>query len=204
MRHPISALAILLLALPVSAQMQSASSSTQSMPSAPSPRQQVTLPNPKHDEPIVSTTVGFTYLQTDLTNVNGGKAGYLMGWYGIPQLNLTKHIGVLADFTNFYNWHAHAGENVHGFTGGPVYMFPMKHMTPFVFAEGGAVRDSMQGTVNWSPAVVGGAGLNYKLTRALAFQLVPGEYVATHLSNGNWQSNFNAKAGIVLNMYGNR
>ncbi len=148
---------------------------------------------------MFSLSVGFTYLQTDLTDVPGGAGSYRMGWYGIPQLHLTKHLSLIADFTNFYNCHAHAGENVHGFTGGPAWAFaPKFHVNPFVFAEGGAVRDSKAGAVNWNAAAVGGLGLGFKPARGVDFQVIPGEYVATHLPNGNRQSNYNAKAGLTF------
>jgi hypothetical protein len=125
-----------------------------------------------------------------------------MGWYGIPQVYLTKHISVIADFTNFSNYHAHSTDNLHGFTGGPVYALSSVHgFTPFGFVEGGAVRDSTAGSVNWDPAAVGGVGFNRKLTHAVSFQVIPGEYVATKLPNGNWQSNFNAKAGFVFTSF---
>ena len=71
--------------------------------------------------PVSSAAAGSTYLQTDLTGTNGGSAAYVLGWYGIPQVHFTKHLSVLGDFTDFYNYHAHTEENVRGFTGGPVY-----------------------------------------------------------------------------------
>ena len=152
--------------------------------------------------PVFSAAAGFTYLQTDLTNTNGGSGGYVLGWYGIPEVHLTKHISVLGDFTNFGNYHAHTEENVHGFTGGPVYaLSPFLGITAYGFVEGGAVRDSKFGMVNWNAATVGGVGLNFKLTHALAFQVVPGEYVATHLPNGNWQSSYTTKAGFVFTSF---
>lgn len=169
--------------------------STDSLPSAPRPAAMEAVP-------FISVAAGFTYLQTDLTNTPGGAGGYLLGWYGIPELHVTKHISVIADFTNFSNYHAHSTENVHGFTGGPVYsLSPIKGVTPFGFVEGGAVRDSKDGAINWDPAAVGGVGFNVKLTHAVAFQVIPGEYVATKLPNGNWQSNFNTKAGFVFTSF---
>ncbi len=177
----------------------SSQSTSSDLPTAP---QSTMQPAVQKEVPFVSIAVGFTYLQTDLTNVPGGAVSYQLGWYGIPELHLTKHISVIADFTNFSNYHARSGdENVHGFTGGPLYALPVHGVTTFVFAEGGAIRDSKAGQIEWNAAAVGGLGFNLKLTHALAFQVVPGEYVATHLPNGNWQSNFNAKAGFVLNTF---
>jgi hypothetical protein len=74
-------------------------------------------------------------------------------------------------------------------------------VTPFGFVEGGAVRDSKDGAVNWNPAAVGGIGFNMKLNHAVSFQVIPGEYVATKLPNGNWQGNYNSKAGFVFTSF---
>ena len=154
------------------------------------------------EAPVFSAAAGFTYLQTDLTGTPGGSVGYVLGWYGIPQVYFTKHISVLGDFTNFYNYHAHTEENVHGFTGGPVYaLSPFHGVTAYGFVEGGAIRDSKLGVVSWDAATVGGIGVNFKLTHALAFQLVPGEYVGSHLPNGSWQNNYTTKAGFVLTSF---
>ncbi len=63
------------------------------------------------------------------------------------------------------------------------------------------MRDSKFGVVNWNTATAGAVALNFKLTYALAFQVIPGEYVATHLPNGNWQSNYTTKAGFVFTSF---
>lgn len=102
--------------------------------------------------PIGSISAGFSYLLTDLSNEQGPSKDRI-GWYGIPQLNLTKHIGVLADFVSSFNEHtgptAYSNglhTNVRSFTGGPVYMEPIgKKVVGYVFAEGGAVRLSQPG-----------------------------------------------------------
>jgi hypothetical protein len=134
-----------------------------------------------------------------------------MGWYVIEQANVSKHFGIMAESTNTYNWHAGAQHNLNMMTAGPVYRLPSKWVSAYAFAEGGAVRTeySLPGTraqsyVNWDAAAVGGIGMNYRLTRRLAFQVIPGEYIATKNSNGDWESNYDAKAGFVLNFYGNR
>jgi hypothetical protein len=36
------------------------------------------------------------------------------------------------------------------------------------------------------------------------FQLIPGEYSTFQLDNSNWIGNYSAKAGFVLNFYGDR
>lgn len=160
-----------------------------------------TAPHPAASEevPFLSFAFGFTYLQTDITDTPGGEGSSQIGWYAIPEYHITRHISVIGDLTNFQNYHAHAGENVHGFTGGPVYsLSPIHGITPYAFVEGGSVRDSKGGVVTWNPAAVGGVGMNLKITHSIAFQLIPAEYVATKLPNGNWESNYTSKAGIVF------
>ena len=68
---------------------------------------------------------------TDLSNDQGSSKD-LIGWYGIPQVNLTKHIGVLADFVSSFNEHTGGSavanglhSNTRSFTAGPVYMLPI-------------------------------------------------------------------------------
>ena len=153
---------------------------------------------PQEKRPIVALSFGVSYLHLDLTNTGDAHSGDLLGWYAIPQLNFTHHWGVIADFNNLYDWPSDRGENIHGITGGPVYMLPLARATPFVFVEGGEVRDSYQGSVTWTPAGVGGLGVNVKLTPLLAFQLVPAEWVENRNASSNWQGNYNAKAGLVL------
>ena len=160
-------------------------------------------PRPVFQEvPVFSAAAGFTYLQTNLTGVNGGSTGYVLGWYGIPEVHFTKHVSVLGDFTNFYNYHAHTEENVRGFTGGPVYaLSPLLGITAYGFVEGGAVRDSKLGAVSWNAATVGGVGLNFKLTHALAFQVIPGEYVATHLPTATGRATTPQKQASYLHLF---
>ena len=172
---------------------QSTSDSTP-LPSAPRPMT-------TEEVPFVAVSAGFSYLQTDLTDTQGGTGSYQMGWYGIPQVFLTRHISAIADFANFSNWHAGQTDNVHTFLGGPAYSLgPHWGVDPFVFAEGGATRNSTAGAIQWDPAAAGGLGMNFKLTKMVSFQVIPGEYIATKLPNGNWQSNFNAKAGFTFTM----
>jgi hypothetical protein len=194
MLKPTLAVALATCAVPAALQAQEATTT-------PTPARISTAVPVQTEKPFVDIAVGFNYLQTDLTNTPGGAASYTMGWYGIPEVHLTKHISAIADFTNFYNWHAGTRENVHGFTGGPAYGFHVHHVDFYGFVEGGAVRDSRLGAVNWDPAAVGGLGFNLKVNHHFGFQVVPGEYVATLLPNGNWQSNYTAKAGIVFTTF---
>lgn len=150
--------------------------------------------------PFISFGAGFSYLQTDITDAPGGEGTSQIGWYILPEVHITRYLAVIGDQTNFQDYHAHAGENVHGFAGGPLYspFAPYHGITPYVFAEGGSLRVSKGGVTNWDPAAIGGVGMNVKITHSLAFQFIPAEYVATKLPNGEWESSYTSKAGIVL------
>lgn len=175
---------------PSKAALQSAGEPLHSEPSAGAEQE---------EEPLVSVAAGLIYLQNDLADTPGGAGSYLLGWYGIPEYHINERLSLFADFTNLYNFHAHQTENVHGFAGGPEFTLPLhvRGAEVFVYGEGGATRDSIDGEVQWDPTAAGGFGLNFKLTHSLAFQVIPGEYNAIVLSNGNWQSNYDARAGFV-------
>lgn len=166
------------------------------------PGQTPTAPHPATTEeiPFISFGAGFSYLQTDVTDTPGGEGTSQIGWYVLPEVHITRYLSVIGDQTNFQDYHAHAGENVHGFAGGPLYspFAPYHGITPYVFAEGGSFRVSQGGVTNWDAAAIGGVGMNVKITHSLAFQFIPAEYVATKLPNGEWESSYTSKAGIVL------
>jgi hypothetical protein len=163
------------------------------LPSAPLPAEQ--------EKPLLSVATGFIYLQTDLDDTPTATASYVMGWYAIPELHLTKHVSVQGDFPSFYNFHAHQPGNTHGFLGGGSYTVNVRKVEVYGFALGGGVRNSTMSTVQWSPALAGGFGMNFKLTHNLAFQVIPGEYVGTHLANGDWETNYTARAGFVFTSF---
>ncbi len=187
-------------AAPLLAQQQLASNAP--LPSAPGPAVQSTVqPAVQKPVPVLSVAAGFIYLQTNITNVPSGTASYTMGWYGVPQWHLTKHWSAQGDFVNVYNFHAHQTGNTHAFLGGGSYTVQVKGLEVYPFALGGSVRNSAMSQVQWTPAAAGGIGVNLKLTKAVSFQVIPGEYVATHLPNGTWQSNYTARAGFVFTSF---
>ncbi len=170
------------------------------LPSAPSP---ASAPAPAGEEKaVLSTAIGISYQQNNFTNVPGSGPAYLLGWWGVEQYHIDKHFAVLVDFVNFQNLHRNQHETAHVFFGGVSYnLRDFGRFTPFVAAEGGAIRDSKQGSVSYIPAALGGVGFNYKLTHALALQVIPFQYVATIPATGGFQSNYNTKVGLVFTSF---
>ncbi len=143
--------------------------------------------------------------QTEWGSVGAGYIGQLTegttghwtsthGWYVLPTFNINKHVGVFADFANFYG----KGQNIHVQLYGPFHAFSNKtRYTPFIFTGPGYIRDSLAGTITHSFAWCAGGGLTIRLTRWVSFQTIPVEYVV-NTAHGNVGNNFVARAGFAL------
>jgi hypothetical protein len=116
------------------------------------------------------------------------------GWYLLPTFNINKQIGVFADFANFYS----KGQNIHVQLFGVLHNFSNRtRVTPFVFTGIGNIRDSYAGSVGDSFTWFAGAGFTVRITRWVAFETIPVEYVM-NTANGNVGNNFDARAGFAL------
>jgi hypothetical protein len=134
---------------------------------------------------------GYIYQATKGTTGNWTSSN---GWYMLPTFNINKQVGVSADFANFYS----KDQNVHVQLFGPFHSFSNKtRYTPFVFTGIGHIRDSKAGTITNSFAFYAGGGLMIRLTRWVAFQTIPVEYVM-NTANGRAGTNFVARAGLAL------
>ena len=76
-------------------------------------------------------------------------------------------------------------------------------ISPFGFADGGVVRNSNDGTVNFAPALAVGGGFAIRLTKHVGLLFIPGEYIKTWPPTGpnNTLNNFTARFGITLPLY---
>jgi hypothetical protein len=155
-----------------------------------------------HDAPVGSLTASYVYVFQDSQY---GHNRSLMGWSVVPEVNLTKQIGLQADFTSLYMRSVYPGESRFLIAAGPrINLAPHSKIRPFLFAEGGEIRSTTKANdiADWNPVAKGGFGFDYKITRGLAFQLIPGEYMGQYLeTTGDWQHNFMARAGITFNFY---
>jgi hypothetical protein len=116
------------------------------------------------------------------------------GWYVLPTFNINQQIGVFGDFANFYSQR----QNIHVQLFGALHAFSNRtRVTPFLFTGIGNIRDSNAGSINDSFAWCAGAGFTVRVTRWVAFQAIPVEYVM-NTANGNVGNNFVARAGLAL------
>lgn len=154
-----------------------------------------------HDAPVGSLTASYVYQYApDLVGANRS----LMGWSATPEVNFTKYLGLQAEFTSLYMRSVYPGQSRLMMAAGPRFNFaPHSRFSPFAFAEGGEIRatQKLSDVSDWNPVATGGIGINFKLSRAVSFQLIPGEYVGQLQDNDTWNHSFMSKAGITFNLY---
>lgn len=210
---------VLLLGLPLALHAQSPDGSGSTMPSGPSDANaSATLAAPQttssggffkrgmfapslHDTPAGSFSASYVY-QYAPNSVGADRS--LMGWSATPEVNFTKYLGLQAEFTGLYMRGVYPGQSRLMMAAGPRINFaPHSRIRPFVFLEGGEVRLTSQGSdiSDWNPVASGGIGFDYKITRGVSFQLIPGQYVAQLQDDHDWNHSFMAKAGITFNLY---
>ncbi|MDE1176941.1 MAG: hypothetical protein PW789_10090 [Edaphobacter sp.] len=162
-----------------------------------------TMQQKKKDQtPIGSVAMSYVYLfQTSPTDRNHS----MMGFAVTPEINLTRHIGFQGDFTSLYVMGVDYNQRRLIMAAGPRYTFaPHSRFTPFVYGEGGEMRSvsSQNNLVDWNPVAKAGVGIDMKVTRSIAFQLIPGEYQGERVdASGKWNQSFSSRAGIVFNLY---
>jgi hypothetical protein len=215
------ALLVCLLAFPVVLQAQSSNGSSSSIimpitPDAPAGgtvsaepsqaasggffRRGIFAPS-VHDAPMGSFTASYVYQYApDLVGADRS----LMGWSATPEVNFAKHLGLQAEFTSLYMRSVYPGQSRLLMAAGPRFNFaPHSKFSPFAFAEGGEIRATrkLSDVSDWNPVATGGIGVNYKISRGVSFQLIPGEYVGQLQDDNNWNHSFMTKAGITFNFY---
>jgi hypothetical protein len=154
-----------------------------------------------HDAPVGTFTASYVYQYApDLVGADRS----LMGWSATPEVNFTKHLGLQAEFTGLYMRGVFPGQSRLMMAAGPRFTFtPHRRITPFAFIEGGEVRATTKGNdiSDWNPVASGGIGFDYKISRGVSFQLIPGQYVAQLQDDHDWNHSFMTKAGITFNLY---
>ncbi|HEY4379739.1 MAG TPA: hypothetical protein VGN01_05295 [Acidobacteriaceae bacterium] len=151
--------------------------------------------------PIASLTASGSYIDGE---PQGGHRHSLWGWSAVPEIKLTRHFGMQAEFASYYMRSIYPGQNRFLMAAGPRYDFsPVSRITPFIFAEGGEMRLTFKNTLyrDWDPIVKGGVGFEYRLSRSIAITVVPAEYLAHNEDFGAWDKDFTARGGITFNLY---
>jgi len=151
--------------------------------------------------PVASLTESAVY---DFNDAQYGHNRSLWGWSAVPEVNLTRHLGMEGDFAILYMQSVYPGQSRFLMAAGPRYTFaPRSRVTPFLFAEGGEMRLSAQKSLvkDWNPIGKGGFGFEYRVSRGVALTLVPGEYLGQYQDDGSWNHNFTTRAGLTWNLY---
>jgi hypothetical protein len=161
-----------------------------------------TLEAPQPKPPIGALSMGYLYIASEETP--GTWQYHLHGFFVIPQINVNHWLSFIGDFTSSYNTSAGAHQNVQARLGGVVFTAKSsKKISPFGFVDGGVVRNSNEGTVNFAPALAVGGGFAMKLTKRVGLIFIPGEYITTWPPAGpnNTLNNFTARFGLTLPLY---
>ena len=152
--------------------------------------------------PLISFTADAVSISHYDQNAHGRT---LWGWSATPEINLTTHFGMQADLSNSYMRSVYPGQNRLFIAGGPRYNFrPIFRLVPFLFAEGGEIKATAQGSYvikEWKPLATVALGFEYRVSPHFAFTLVPGEYLGEKEDDGTWTHSFSARAGLTFNFY---
>ncbi|HEV2619668.1 MAG TPA: hypothetical protein VGU23_06980 [Acidobacteriaceae bacterium] len=127
----------------------------------------------------------------------------MFGWSAVPEMNVTGHLGLQGDFVSLYVRSVYPGQTRFIAAAGPRYTFaPRASFTPFVFAEGGEMRLSVQRSIvkDWNPVVKGGFGFDRRMGDRFAVTLVPGEYLGQVQDDGSWNHSFTARLGLTFDV----
>jgi hypothetical protein len=144
----------------------------------------------------------FTY-----QNTYGSSSHDLVGWGIMPELNLTRHLGIQGDFVSLYTRDVYPAISRLMIAAGPRYtMRPLWKSSPFFFAEAGETRMSYgasstpRPSLGWNPTASAGVGFDLDLSPRFGIQVIPGEWTGEHFDyNGQWQHSYMARAGFVFN-----
>ena len=152
--------------------------------------------NPGRRNTILSKTFGFTCLiflnflpvmaqEVTKVEVFGGYSwagGNFHGWNSSVTGNVTKRLGIVADFSGHYGDELEGSilvkEDAHSFLFGPRFSFRRKRLSPFVYALFGATRFHQSATVSgqkFSASDTGfssafGGGLDIKVNDRIAIR----------------------------------
>lgn len=229
MKRLIFAAGILMLSTALVAESGPASSSSSSsLPSAPAGQTSTTTTTStstttttnadwSRNQPVFTMPFLGSYTFTNLNNESDGLDTSFWGWSLAPTYQVTRHIAARFDLQQDYDTHVQLQRlRTLRLTAGPEFTFHVpllsKWTTPYVYAEGGATRlsfstDPATGNspfIQWEATADAGLGLQVPITHRIGFVLIPGEYSTFQLDKtGDYMGNFSAKAGFVINLYGN-
>jgi hypothetical protein len=153
--------------------------------------------------------IGANYSWFHVNSYNNGYHRTLNGGSGYFEYNLNKVVGLVGDFGGYANTNIGVDHRVFSYMFGPRFNWRHSRLTPYVqFLFGGAYAwDSAVGisTTQNGFASAAGGGLDFRLTRHIAFKPIQVEYVATQLPNAvtnvnRNQNNIRYSAGVVFQL----
>lgn len=158
------------------------------------------------------TSVAVMAQDTPKAEVFGGYSwagGNFHGWNASVTGNVTKRIGITADFSGHYGSELagpiFVNQNAHSFLFGPRYTFRGKRVSPFVYALFGVTRFQQSATIagqklsesdsGFSSAV--GVGMDVKVTERVAIRAFQIDYFRPTFFN-EAHHRYRVAGGVVL------
>jgi hypothetical protein len=137
---------------------------------------------------------GFSLLNSDA----GTSRESLWGWQGAVNGNLSRSVGLVADFGGQYKNVAGVGLNYHQFTFGPRVFVRGEKVTPFFHFLGGAARASAAGFSDTGLALAVGGGLDLNVSDRFAVRVPQFDWTPTKFSGAWSTSEVRLGFGIVV------
>ena len=168
------------------------------------------------DAPTVEVYGGLSFLHIDDNGLHAPKRNFV-GWDSEFQYNITKLLGVTADFGGNYGRVAPGVPNSHSYTYvfGPTFSIRREHAVLFahtLFGENTISKNVITGGSNASPtdsafSMMWGGGLDVKVNQTFAIRLAQLDWLYTRhdlTPNGGkaFQNNVRLTGGVTINFGG--
>jgi len=152
------------------------------------------------DMPKVEVFGGYSFLRVS----DGGSSANANGGSASLAYNVTRSLGIVADFGGYHGDNTLGDANVYSYLFGPKFAYRSGRITPFVQALFGAAHVSVGGfggsaSENAFATALGG-GVDWNATSHLGVRLIQAEYLLTKFNDGgnNQQNSARVSAGIVF------
>lgn len=146
--------------------------------------------------PRAQVFAGYSYLYLDAKPLGLPDSKNLNGYNFSPAFNITHRFGVVGEVSGQYN----SVVNFRDLAFGGQFLFPWREKELFfahaMFFDARSFISLGAGAGNTSRAIIGGAGMDYPLSRRFSWRVLQVDYVRSMLFHNN-QNNVRLSTGIV-------
>jgi outer membrane immunogenic protein len=148
------------------------------------------------DTPKADISIGYSYVRFNLVPSNGVNTN---GVSGSAAYNVTKSVGVVADFGGYFQQGRVGTPNLVSYMFGPRFSYRSNsRITPYAQGLiGGATTTGPAGRSGFAFAL--GGGLDVKVRDNISLRVAQGEFFRTKIGN-DFQNNLRFSAGVVFHI----